>query len=128
MFNGKNIDFDEWIVQIEMVSKLKSKPEYVLALAESSGTPYKMISDTPSKTVWSELKRRLQEAYSFVETDVHAATDLLRKQHADGLLQDYITYWTEMCHRSMKCDPTNIDKKLAIVLFIKNLYNKDIRC
>ena len=32
-----------------------------------------------------------------------------------------------MCHKSMKCDPSNIDNKLVIVLFIKNLYNKDIR-
>ena len=33
MFNGKNIDFYEWIVQIEKVSNLAGKPEYVLALA-----------------------------------------------------------------------------------------------
>ena len=126
MFNGKNIDFDEWIVQIEKVSKLKGKPEFLLALAKSSGTPYKMISQTPNNTVWSEVKRRLQEVYSFVTTDVHVATDLLRKQHADELLQDYIACWTEMYHRSIKCDPANIDNKLMIVLFIKNFYNKDI--
>ena len=102
------------------------KPEYVLTLATSSGTPYKMISQAPSNTVWSKLKRRLQEVYSFVATDVHAATDLLRKQHADESLQDYIAYWTKMCHRSMKYHPTSIDNKLVIVLFIKNLYNKDI--
>ena len=42
MFNGKNIDFDEWIAQIEKVSNLTAKP--VLALAKSSGTLYKMIS------------------------------------------------------------------------------------
>ena len=40
MFSGKNIDFDEWIVQIEKVSKLMGKPEYVLTLTKSSGTPY----------------------------------------------------------------------------------------
>ena len=61
-------------------------------------------------------------------TDVHAATDLLTKQCINGLLQDDIAYWTEVCHRSMKHDPMNIDNKLVIVLFIKNLYNKDIRC
>ena len=44
MFNRKNIDFDEWIAQIEKVSNLTVKPEYVLNLAKSSGTPYKMIS------------------------------------------------------------------------------------
>ena len=96
------------------------KPEYDLALAKSSATPYKMISQTPSNTAWRELKRKLQEVYSLVVTDVHAATDLLRKQHANESLQDYITYWTEMCHRSMKHNLMNIDNKLVIVLFMNN--------
>ena len=90
---------------MEKVSKLMGKPEYILTLAKSSGIPYKMISLTPNNTVWSELKRRLQEVYSFVATDVHEATDLLRKQHSAELLQDYIAFWAEMCHKSMKHDP-----------------------
>ena len=32
MFNGKNIDFDKWIAQIDKVSNLTGKPEYILAL------------------------------------------------------------------------------------------------
>ena len=98
IFNGKNIDFDEWIAQLEKVSNLTGKPEYILTLAKSSGTPYKIISHTPSNTAWNKLKRKLQEVYSLVETDIHVATDLLRKQHADELIQDYIAYWMEMCH------------------------------
>ena len=113
-----------WIVQIEKVYKLMGKPEYILTLAKSSGTPYKIISQTPSNTVWSKLKRRLQEVYSFVATDIQVATDLLRKQCANELLQDYIAYWTEMCHRSMKHDPANIHNKLVIVLFIKTFIIK----
>ena len=109
MFNGKNIDFDEWIAQIEEVANLTGKPEQVLTLAKSSGTPYKMISQTPSNTAWSELKRKLQEVYSLVTIDLHAATDLLRKQHANESLQGYIAYWTEMCHQSMKYNPMTID-------------------
>ena len=56
IFNKKNIGFDEWIIQIEKVSNLTSKPEYILTLAKSVSTPYKMISQTPSNTAWSELK------------------------------------------------------------------------
>ena len=82
MFSAKNKDFDEWIVQIEKVSNLIGEPEYVLTLAKSSGNPYKMISETSSNTAWSKLKR-LQEVFSLVATDVHVATHLLRKQHAD---------------------------------------------
>ena len=32
-----------------------------------------------------------------------------------------------MHHRRMKHDAANIDNKLVIVLFLKNLYNQDIR-
>ena len=127
MFNGKNVNFDEWIAQIEKVSNLTHKQEYVLTLTKSSGTPYKMISQTPSNTAWSELRRKLQELYSLVVKDVHVATDLLRKQCVNELLQDYIAYWTEMCHWSMKCNPMTIDNKLIFVLFMKNLYSKDMR-
>ena len=98
IFNGKNIDFDEWIAQIEKVSNLTGKPEYVLTLVKSSGTPYEMISETPSNTPWSKLKKKLQEVYSLVATDMHVTTALLRKQHANESLQDYIAYWTKMCH------------------------------
>ena len=66
MFNGKNIDCDEWIAQIEKISNLTGKPEYILTLAKSSGTSYKMISQTPSNTAWSKLKKKLQEFYSLV--------------------------------------------------------------
>ena len=36
-----------------------------------------------------------------VSMDYHAATDPLRKQRPSESLQDYIVYWTEMCHHSM---------------------------
>ena len=59
MFSGKNIDFDEWIAQIVKVSNSTGKPEYILTVAKSSDTPYKVISQTSSNTIWSKLKRKL---------------------------------------------------------------------
>ena len=56
IFDGKNIDFDEWIAQIEKVTHLTGKPEYTLASAKSSNTPYKLISQSPSETPWDDLK------------------------------------------------------------------------
>ena len=61
-----------------------------------------------------------------VAMDFHAATDLLRKQRPNDSLQDYITYWTEMCYCSMKMDSSTINNKLVIILFVKNMYNKEI--
>ena len=61
-----------------------------------------------------------------VAMDYCTATDLLRKQRPNESLQDYITYWTEMCHHSMKMDPGTIKNKLVTILFVKNMYTKEI--
>ena len=81
-----------------------------------------MISQCPNKTPWDDMKCKLQEVYSVVAMEYHAVTDLLRKQRPNESLQDYIVYWTEMCHNSMKMDPSTIKDKLVIVLFVKNMY------
>ena len=51
---------------------------------------------------------------------------LTMKTKPNESLQDYIAYWTEMCHCSMKMDPSMINNKLVIALFVKNMYNKEI--
>ena len=126
IFDNKNIYFDEWIAQIEKVVLLTGKSEYLLALAKSSNTPYKMILQCPTETPWGDLKCKLQEVYSMVAMDYHTTTDLLRKQRPIESLQDYITYWMEMCQCSMKMDPSAINNKLVILLFFKNMYMKEI--
>ena len=85
-----------------------------------------MIQQYPSETQWNDLKCKLQEVYSTEGMEYHAATDILRKQRPNESLQDYIAYWMEMCHHSMKMDPSMINNKLVIVLFLKNMYNKEI--
>ena len=40
--------------------------------------------------------------------------------------EDYTAYWIEMCHCRVKMDPSMINNKLVIVLFVKNMYNKEI--
>ena len=61
-----------------------------------------------------------------VSTEYHAANNLLRKQRPNESLQGYITYWMEICHCSMKMDPSIMNNKLVIVLYVKNVYNKGI--
>ena len=114
------------IAQIEKVALLTGKSEYLLALAKSSNTPYRMLLQCPKATPRVDLKCKLQEVYSMVAMDYHATTDLLRKQRPNESLQDCITYWTEMCHHCMKTDPSTINNILVIVLFVKNIYNKEI--
>ena len=85
-----------------------------------------MILQCPNETPWDNLKHKLQEVYSMVVTEYHTATNLLRKRRPKESLKDYIAYWMEMCHHSIKMDPSVINNKLVIILFIKNMYNKEI--
>ena len=82
--------------KMKMVVLLTGKPEYLLALAKSSNTPYKMISQCSKETPWDDLKCKLQEVYLMVAMEYHMTIDVLRKQMPNESLQDYITYWTEM--------------------------------
>ena len=61
IFDGENVNFDEWIGQNEKVVLLNGKSEYLLALAKSSNTPYKMISQCPKEThgmTWNARYRK----------------------------------------------------------------------
>ena len=61
-----------------------------------------------------------------VAMEHQTATNLLRKQRPTESLQDYIAYWMEMCHSIIKMDLSMINNKLVIVIFIKNIYKKEI--
>ena len=65
--------------------------------------------------------------YSPIATDIHAASDLHRKQGPDETLQEYIPNFTYLIGKAMGVDTGNITNEMMIFLFIKNLYNKDIR-
>ena len=80
IFDGKHIDCNKWIAQTEKVVLLTGKPGYLLALAQSSNIPYKMISQCLNETPWDDLKCKLQEVSLMVATEYHAATDVLRNK------------------------------------------------
>ena len=65
--------------------------------------------------------------YSPIAMEVHAASDLQRKQRPEETVQEYIKNFTDLTEKAMAIDPCNITNHVIIFLFIKNLYNKDIR-
>ena len=59
--------------------------------------------------------------------EVHTACDLHCKQRLDETLYEYIQNLIDLTEQAMGFDPANITNCVIIFLFIKNLYNKDIR-
>ena len=64
--------------------------------------------------------------YSTIATKVHTSSDLHRKQRPDETLQEYIQNFTDLTEKPI-CVDQAITNQVIIFLFIKNLYDKDIR-
>ena len=120
------MELADWLLQIEKVALLTHNQEYKLAKAKSESTSYKMLNRLGSNTDWQDIKKK-EEVYSPLTTEVHTASDLPQKQRPDETLQDVIQNFTDLTEKAMRIDLANITNHVIIFLFIKNLYNKDIR-
>ena len=80
-----------------------------------------MLKRLGNDLVWQEVKRKPEEVYSPIVSDLHC------KQWPDTTLQECIQHFTDLTEKTMRTDPANITNRVIIFLFIKNLYNKDIR-
>ena len=65
--------------------------------------------------------------YSQIAIEVHAASDVHRKQWPDKTLQKFIQNIIDLAEKAMGADPANITNRVIIFLSIKNLYNCDIQ-
>ena len=59
---------------------LTNSKEYELATAKSTSTQYKILKGMGWARSWPDIKKRLEEVYSPIATEVHGASDLHRKQ------------------------------------------------
>ena len=127
IYDGKNMDLAGWLLQREKVALLTNSKEHELATAISTSTSYKMLQTMGRARRWHEIRKKLEVLYLFIATDIHGVNDLHRKQCPDGTLQEYIQNFTDLTNKAMGINPANIKNRAIIFLFIKNLYNKDIR-
>ena len=84
-----------------------------------------MLKRIGNNANWQDIKRKLEEeVYSPIATEVHAASDLHRKQRPDQTLQEYIQNFTDLTEKAMGIDPANITNHVIIFLFIKTCTTK----
>ena len=62
-----------------------------------------------------------------IATKVHSGNDLHRKQRPDKALQKYISKFYRSDGKAMEVDLANMTNRGIIFLFIRTLYNKDLR-
>ena len=79
IYYGRNMDLADWLLQIEKVALLINSTEYALALAKSTSTPYNMLKRMVGARSLHEIRKKLEEEYSPISTEVHATSDLHSK-------------------------------------------------
>ena len=58
IYEGKNMDLANWLLQIEKVAVLTNSKRYELAIAKLSSTPYKMLKRMWNDLSWQEIKKK----------------------------------------------------------------------
>ena len=74
------MDLADWLLRIKQMEVLTNTQEYELVTAKPTSTPYKMLKGIENDLSWQEIKKKLEEVYSPIAMEVHAASDLHRKQ------------------------------------------------
>ena len=80
IYDGKNMDLADWLLQIEKVASLTQSQEYELATAKSTNTPYKMLKRLGNDLDRHEIKRKLEDVYSSIATKYTLPSTLHHKQ------------------------------------------------
>ena len=91
----KNMNLADWLLQIEKVKLLTNSIGHDLAMAKYTSTLYQMLKRMVGASSWHEIRENL-EVYSPTATELHAASDLHRKQQLDETLQEYIQNFTDL--------------------------------
>ena len=100
IYDGKNMELADWLLQIGKVASLTCSQEYILATAKSTSTPYGILKKIGNNTDWQDIKRKLEEVYSPIVMEVHAVSDLHRKLRPDKTLQEYIQNVIDLTEKS----------------------------
>ena len=79
IYDGKNMDLADWLLQIEKVAVLTNSQEYKLATVKSIITPYKMLKRMGNDLSWQEIKWKLEGVYSKIATEVDTVSNSHRK-------------------------------------------------
>ena len=95
---------------------------------QAEGIVYKLTEGMPQSSTWDTLKKRLCQVFSPMATKMHAATWIHScLQSANKTLLEHVQRFTDLVVHTTGTDPTPVTCQVTIVLFIRHLFNKEIR-
>ena len=99
-----------------------------MARAKAKGIAYKLIKGMPQSLMLETMKKRLCQVSSPVATKIHAATWIhSQPQSANETLQEYIQIFAYLLIHATGIDSTAGFFPSNHILFIKYIFNKEIK-
>ena len=99
----KNVRLADCLLQIEKVVLLTNSQEYDLATAKLTSTSYEMLKRMGKDRNWQDIKKKMEEVYSPIGTEVLVASDLHGKQRPDKTLQECKQNFTDSTTKGHGC-------------------------
>ena len=117
VYDGKNIQLEHWLLQIEKAQQFTNLRHYDNALCKSIDTPYIQLPRVDRSKLWESIKKMLQETHAPYLVKLSTTTNMFRKQKADETLQDYIQCFIDQTETALGHHPVDVTKYIYYALF-----------
>ena len=125
IFTGKSEQFKEWLFTVEEAIRILQPSDpvgYAVSFLEGSARQWiiSLWDDRGRTPTWQDLRKQMQEAFTFDHQDEYDRQRLVRTRQ-DGDLEDFIYEFNSRCLAAR-----NLDELTKTVLFIEGLLDAEV--
>ena len=128
-YDGKDCkEFSNWLDSVYRLSRISEKDLIEVALATSTGSLHKHISELMALGInWEVIKNKVQERFSEFGSPIMAQSKLSSFTQGTMAMHDYISEFTDLVEHAHQIKPSDSGSHLLATQFIQGISNLYIK-
>ena len=128
-YDGKDCnEFSNWLDSVYRLSRISEKDLIEVALATSTGSLHKHISELMALGIhWEVIKNKVQERFSEFGSPIVAQSKLSSFTQGTMAMHDYISEFTDLVEHAHQIKPSDNGSHLFATQFIQGISNLYIK-
>ena len=128
-YDGKDCkEFSNWLDSVYRLSRISEKDLIEVALATSTGSLHKHISELMALGInWEVIKNKVQERFSEFGSPIMAQSKLSSFTQGTMAMYDYISEFTDLVEHAHQIKPSDSGSHLLATQFIQGISNLYIK-
>ena len=128
-YDGKDCnEFSNWLDSVYRLSRISEKDLIEVALATSTGSLHKHISELMALGInWEVIKNKVQERFSEFGSPIVAQSKLSSFTQGTMAMHDYISEFTDLVEHAHQIKPSDSGSHLLATQFIQGISNLYIK-